>query len=277
MLPKIVKKVKDATVGIGIRVPTEPNPRYVGGSGVFIDPEGYVMTAEHVISNCMQEQANLKAEGIDAKITTLRYAIKDKILTYHYRDLIGGSGIKTKPINGIEYGWDVFLAKTVKKGNTPFLKIKKPSKLNVMDEIAMCGYPGGDATLTLEPDPTKLTVGPILQQGRISGLIPHDDLEVTQGIQTDIIGTGGSSGSPLINVEDGLIIGIALQVIGNFYYVLVGEKYVKKEINTGLVSGVSNYVLQGLEDTTKAWNEGKEQPVNITMQYSDISSEVNFE
>ena len=39
----------------------------------------------------------------------------------------------------------------------------------------------------------------------------------------------GDSEITLVNVEDGLIIGIALNVVGNFYYVLVGEKYVRKE------------------------------------------------
>jgi hypothetical protein len=42
--------------------------------------------------------------------------------------------------------------------------------------------------------------------------MPYDDADIPYGIQTDIIGTGGSSGSPIVNMN-GELLGIAQRVL----------------------------------------------------------------
>ena len=42
-----------------------------------------------------------------------------------------------------------------------------------------------------------------MQFGRIVGLLPTDNAPGPSGIQTDIIATGGSSGSPIIDLDSG--------------------------------------------------------------------------
>jgi len=269
---ELVKKIKLATVAVGLRIPKNPEPVYVSGSGVFIHSNGYLMTASHVVSDCIKKQADLKKERTNTLITTMRYIPDKNGLLYNYNDIHGGHGIQTNPIDGTRYNWDVFIAKTLAKKPQPFLEIKKPSKFKIMDEIAMCGYPGGSATLNVTSNPTQFTISPVIQLGHISGLMPTDEALVTQGIQTDIIGTGGSSGSPILDTRDGKIIAIALQVVATYYNVKFGEKRVKGTTNTGLVSGVTNFVIQCLNDITKAWEMGKDSPKKLTMQYATLKS-----
>jgi hypothetical protein len=54
---------------------------------------------------------------------------------------------------------------------------------------------------------------PVIQFGHISGFMPTDFSTKPYALQTDIVGTSGSSGSPIIDLETGKVIGIAQQVI----------------------------------------------------------------
>lgn len=62
-------------------------------------------------------------------------------------------------------------------------------------------------------------------------MLPFDDAKSPFGIQTDIIGVGGSSGSPIINPNNGKIIGIAQQVIPADVEVKIQNYELNKELH----------------------------------------------
>ena len=66
--------------------------------------------------------------------------------------------------------------------------------------LYLCGYPSGRLSLILykNGDGEAICLSPIIQSGRIAGMMPHDDSPKRWGILTDIVAVGGSSGSPIL-------------------------------------------------------------------------------
>ena len=126
-------------------------------------------------------------------------------------------------------------------GNLPHLKFKEPKKLEVFDEILICGYPGGPLSFNVRNLDSGFKTSPIIQKGMISSLMPTDNTKNPVGIQTDIIATGGSSGSPIVRIEDGEVIGIVQQIIPSPVF-KNGEFMGGAKI--GLLWGISNYLIQ---------------------------------
>ncbi len=127
------------------------------------------------------------------------------------------------------------------------LAVRPPSQFNVLDAVAMCGYPGGEHSLDLHGKRIGVRYSPVFQTGRIGGLLPMDDAEKPYGIQTDIVGVGGSSGSPLLDPNDGDVIGIAQKVIpANVQVEVKNHDDVLQgfgEATIGLTYGITNHIL----------------------------------
>ncbi len=91
----------------------------------------------------------------------------------------------------------------------------KIDPLETYSEVCICGYPGGSDSLYIADSKKQYSYrfSPMMQFGRISTLIPFDTQTPVKAIQTDIITTGGSSGSPIIDPVDAKVIGIATNII----------------------------------------------------------------
>lgn len=100
------------------------------------------------------------------------------------------------------------------KKNSLKEKISQRKNFEIFEEIFMCGYPGGKPTFQIEGHITDITQSPIIQEGKLSSLMPGDDADTNQGMILDIIGTGGSSGSPIVHKKPLEVIGIAISVVG---------------------------------------------------------------
>lgn len=123
----------------------------------------------------------------------------------------------------------------------PYLAIKKPSRLNLYDEIVMCGYPSGSQSLNFSTDYLSVRLSPTIQFGRVVGIMPIDEAPTPNAIQTDIVATGGSSGSAIVHVETGEVIAIAQQVL--IAQVMENDHATPYTAKIGLVYGITNHVL----------------------------------
>jgi len=56
-------------------------------------------------------------------------------------------------------------------------------------------------------------LSPVIQFGRVVSLFPVDNSPVPNGFQTDIVGTAGSSGSVIVDLN-GSVVSLALEVWG---------------------------------------------------------------
>ena len=141
------------------------------GSGVFIDPRGYVLTNYHVVE-----------DAVDIKITTQDRHGNEK--TY-----------MASPV-AADQALDIALLKIKEGGTFPYLELNAEKNLKVGNIVIAIGYPFG----------FKQTV----TSGIISALnakLPVEGKRYEHLIQTDAAINPGNSGGPLLNIN-GEIIGI---------------------------------------------------------------------
>lgn len=181
--------------------------------------DALIMSAAHVFEGCTAYQQWLYKEHAKryGVVASLAYTTSQHVNITSVR--IGKvTTLKTRRFDAGYVGalnFDVAVAKLEGEGSKPlaFLDLS-PTKANLYEEVAMCGYPQGDVTFSFlnNPNPDGFRLSPIMQLGHVSGFMPHDDVVIPYAIQTDIVGTGGSSGSPIVNMS-GELLGIAQRLV----------------------------------------------------------------
>lgn len=81
--------------------------------------------------------------------------------------------------------------------------------LRVTEEVAVCGYPYGEAML--QRDRKVYRWGPVVQQGHVSAVSPFDgvpDNYLPNELLLDVRIAGGMSGGPILRPRDGRVVGI---------------------------------------------------------------------
>jgi hypothetical protein len=269
---KRLRTVKNASVAIGlINKRADRRPVFIAGSGFFVSSRGYVVTAKHVLDGCDEVIAASDKQVEELEIAVLSVAthgssaevrVMREVNTYAVRVISSASyvGPLDPDIGVIIPGEGVDDI-----GGTPFLNIKQsPATLDLYQNAIICGYPSGDQSLDMFRRHIGLRLSPIIQFGRITGFMPTDDVKVPWGIQTDIIGTGGSSGSAIVDPTDGNVVGIAQNVFvgevqGYTKQLHASDKSLVSEkvpitgwAKVGLVYGISfhqfHHILNRIED-----------------------------
>ena len=264
--------VKDATVAIGLANKDTKDVIRSFGTGFFIGGE-YIVSSAHIFSQCIKYNAQNKdknkgMEGIYSAFNITTNGDQLELNTYHII-----KAIRLPPVKEVmgftgSVDLDIGIGKLDRHSDN-FLHIKEPTQLKLYDEIVICGYPSGRISLVLyrnkHEDGMGIHLRPIIQFGRIAGLMPDDDSNNPWGIQTDIVAMGGSSGSPIIDPSSGEVIGMAQQVIAtmttvdkegmpsNLFELTKGPLYGIAPI--GLAYGVTNQILSPLPNICKDYFE----------------------
>ena len=270
----LIQKIKSAVVGIGLidikKDPGKGDFEIIAGSGFIIDKVGVFITATHVIANLLSKRKEFAEGGKQTQLSLFHFKEETghlfcRIMPFEEPGYITGTHIKSKE----KYDLDIAVGKVFDSiGNLPYLEIANKPTLNIFDEIFVCGYPGGKTTLNLKIGSLEGRTAPLIQYGRISGFIPTDNAEKPYGIQTDIIGTGGSSGSPIIEVKTGRVVGISQNVIGGNVFRKTEKGYSSFGItNVGMIYGVSSHALSEVSSIVDALKKGVKNvdlPVDFT-------------
>jgi serine protease Do len=148
------------------------------GSGVIIDPKGYILTNEHVIDNA------------------------DKITV----TLPDGRSFKGE-VKGKDQRSDLAIIK-INAGNLPAASLGKSDNLKIGQWVVAIGNPFGFAMEN--PEPT-VTVGVISALHRTLGRGISADRDYNDLIQTDAAINPGNSGGPLVDLK-GEIVGINVAI-----------------------------------------------------------------
>lgn len=267
----ILSSLKAASVGIGVIIKKKPVSEVEAqGTGFFVSSTGYVMTANHVVKDCLKTVQFYMNKKVDVGLVAIRLkslpnnGFKVTMMPMQPPFIVHMGKPSTSEQGGISHtiDLDVAVLRPIERNvrNEPFLKIKKASPINLYDEIAMCGYPSGKSSFTISQEILALRLSPTMQFGRIAGLMPNDFAEYPYAIQTDIVGTGGSSGSPIIDLKTGEVIAMAQKVLpagvgGQALFKRKNkplEKPMEGQIsalsNIGLVYGLSHNVLDGIPE-----------------------------
>ena len=243
---EIITHLKSSIIGLGLTYKDKADPICINGTGFFIDEDGYFITADHVVIDMQKIRDENKKKGIDLDFRGFWYENTDE----KYGRLLamkiehGRSVHITIPElqDTIPEHQDLMIGRISGIHKFPFLNFDKATKINVFDEIFMCGYPGGDESLRPHDKLYGYRMSPILQHGRVASLLPVDYSQTPFGIQTDIVATGGSSGSPIVDAETGQVLAIAQQVIPSLVTDLKEpDPNVIGRVVLGLTWGISNY------------------------------------
>jgi len=234
----VMRRIKFSTVAIGVRNYTK-NHVDVIGSGFFYDTRGYLLSAGHVLRQVRKIQKHYELKNQKSEIVAMNNTIQDgnaivlEADKIEYDDILLPS-IPTEVTSPTTPAIpDLGIAKVIPgRKKYPFLKIKKDVSFdNMVDighEVVLCGYPAGEQSLSLKvTKDVGLRFSPVMQFGHIAALLPFDDV-IPYGIQTDILSTGGSSGSPIVSVDTGEVMSIAQKIIVTYAGVDVPEKAQKK-------------------------------------------------
>lgn len=260
---KIIQSVKSATVAIGL-IDVDSGMIGISGSGFIYDSRGYIITATHVLNSCVSMEKSLQTMGKNVETIAIR---SDMTLKKAIPFILNGRATASRdpgqPKMPTPDNYDIALAKIKNDDNVTFpsVEICKPYEIKISDEIAMCGFPRGPHSLsTLTTRLTGVRLSPPMQFGHVAAILPYDEVEYPYGIQTDIIGTSSSSGSPLIDPNSGKVMGIAQNVIPANFELNLDEndrkffnnkKKLEGEFSVGLVWGDICNRLYNIPDLTK--------------------------
>ena len=281
----LIRKIKSAVVAIGISDNEKSFPIEIGGTGFIIDPQGFVLTATHIIDQLVLKQTVLQKQGVKASICAYQIRIQDHTPTILQRGLLERRRFKIKPTSQFpsQEDYDVTLCRMIGNEKWSAIEIAKPSKIDVLSEIVVCGYPAGSGTFNVFDPQRGLRFSPLAQVGKVAAIMPIDDVLRPTGIQTDIVGTGGSSGSPIVRIEDENVIGIIQSVISAPVVTLQKEELIAKG-QIGLMSGISNFVLYagikvGLEQMKEELDENGRLKEEYQKKYSksEVSGTVDID
>ncbi len=278
--------VKAATVAIGVARKDTRDVISSFGTGFFIGGE-YIVSSAHVFSQCIKYNTQYKEktngiEGINCAFNITTRGDQVEANTYHIKKAIRLPAVKEVAGFTGSLDLDIGIGKLDRLSDN-FLRIKESPQLKLYDEIVICGYPSGRMSLILyrnnHEDPVGIRLSPIIQFGRIAGLMPSDDSPTPWGIQTDIIAMGGSSGSPIVDPNSGEVLGMAQEVIAtmttvdkygmppNLYEFTKGPLYGVAPI--GLAYGVTNQILSLLPNISKNYFE-RGLPPDVLFQNTGV-------
>ena len=242
---KLIHNVKSACVAIGLIDLEKEIPIWIAGSGFITDPQGFVLTATHVIRDLEKYRDKIKQEGRKAAICTYQTEIENNRLVLISRGVVERRAIAISPTEKFPTpsNYDAIVCRMIGNKKYSFINIEKPRKLELDEEILVCGYPGGKGTLNLDDFEDGVRVSSVVQTGKISSVMPMDDTVRPTGLITDIIGTGGTSGSPIVEMKNGNVIGLAQKVIPGVVKSFEKESKEIGQVNIGLIYGISNFAL----------------------------------
>ena len=271
----LLKLVKASTVAIGLVNKDTKDVISTFGTGFFIGGK-YIISSAHVFSQCLNYNSQYKEknnglEGLYSAFSITKRGQQLDLDTYRINEAIRLPPLKEVAGFTGSIDLDIGLGK-LDRSSDSYLPIKEPGQLELYHDIAMCGYPSGRLSLILyrNGDGVGMPMNPIIQFGHIVGLMPYDESSTPWGIQTDIVAVGGSSGSPIIDLNNGEVIGMAQQVIStittvykegmpsNLYKLTKGPLYGVAPL--GLAYGVSNMVLSLLPNVSKNYFERGRPP-----------------
>lgn len=271
---KILDRIKSCTAAIGLIEKDANFPFQLWGSGFFVSPKGYIVTAAHVSDRCLDSIDLWKATGKELERAVF-FSRRDSQGKFHFyaariEQRVFRSQMVQKP-KGYTMPTDidvvVFNIGQKKEIHLEHLAIKAPNEIELYEDVAMASYPNGLQSMNWQVDAyVGARLSPIIQTGKLVNFFPMDDAQIPNGIQTDIIGTGGSSGAAIVDTN-GKVVGIALQVIKSG---VSGENGVTNlATNTGLTYGLSSNILKAfvgrLDEFFEQGNNDIMTPIDMTV------------
>jgi hypothetical protein len=211
--PDVVARVRNGICAVGyLTVPldtysadaTEPFFKVVGTG--FLVRSTTAITNRHVIEGLIERQADLGFP--DAQRMLLFVVPDEQVGLSPVVRMIRGMAATSDP--ALDVGFVDFQRQPEAHfTNIEALSLQEHWDSKVTEEIAVCGYPYGEAML--QRSGRVYRWGPVVQQGYVSALSPFDHLperSIPNEVLLDVRIAGGMSGAPIFRPCDGIVTGI---------------------------------------------------------------------
>lgn len=208
MLPDTYAKVKKSVVAIVSRLSDQPYFPKIIGTGFIVREDGLIFTCDHVIKaiKSLPKTKEIPENEWSACVVIFHH-VPDKGMIWFGMKILGVFEIgKFKPGKAY-YGEDIPDVGVIKVDYKGLPNIELKSKLYIRegDTVAFSGFPMGEEVL-LAPGWLH-QISPTLQTGVVSSILPFP-CEIPHAFLLDIMAKGGSSGSPVFDIETGEVLGM---------------------------------------------------------------------
>jgi S1-C subfamily serine protease len=88
------------------------------------------------------------------------------------------------------------------------VRLRSNFESEIGDPVAVLGYPYGEALQLRSDEEVLYRFGPVLQQGYISALAPHEHTDIVDRVLLDVRTSIGMSGAPVFDPESGEVLAI---------------------------------------------------------------------
>lgn len=206
-LEKTYQKIRPSIVAIASRISSNPDFPEIIGTGFIADPNGLIVTCDHVIDVVKSLPRIKTAPPEEWPIDAILFHLFPEGMVSIHLEVVGVAKPRTWK-RGFDYAPklpDIGLIK-VNTFNLPSLRLfLEMEKLTEGKKVATAGFPMGTKTLRAPGWIHQFT--PTLQEGVISAVLPFPCAN-PHAFLIDIMIQGGSSGSPVFDPESGEVIGM---------------------------------------------------------------------
>lgn len=227
--PSVLGFISKLSVG-----PRRPHFPTILGTGFFVDSSGLAVTNRHVIDFFSQipphpqtKESSLAAvfflpsdDGVGWQM--LRVDVVSFAALAHFTSSENWYG-ETVP----DIGYVQLAVREVK----PLKLANEKGYLNIGMDVATIGYPMGDLPLTALGKLNQAS--PFLRCGIVSSVFPCP-CPLPHGFTMDIMQQGGSSGSPILRADDGVVVGMMAKSILDWNVAQSREASLAYSMNTNI-------------------------------------------
>jgi S1-C subfamily serine protease len=192
-----ISKAIDATVYIEVERSYRGERYWTTGSGFFLNRNGHILTNSHIVGDHVILDVGDRRVAVELTVISVKVVLHPRTS----RQLV----LPAKVV-AVDRKRDLGL---VKVNFTPphALSVKKGTRVRLMDEVFVVGFPFGDM-LTLDESGWRSKKGGYpevsINGGRVAS-IRKDDRGQTVAIQTDAAINPGNSGGPMLNSRGELV------------------------------------------------------------------------
>jgi S1-C subfamily serine protease len=249
-----------SVLGFITRLSVGPKPHFpeIFGTGFFVDSSGIAATNRHVIELFTQLGRHPETGELPLSAVLFFPGDDEKSWQMLLVDVVGWNALGEFTSSDRWYGQTIPDIGFVQMGarEVPALKLATEKwYLRIGMDVATIGYPMGNLPLTALGKLNQVT--PFIRRGIISSLFPFPTA-VPHGFTMDIMQQGGSSGSPVLRAQDGVVVGMMSSGIPEWRIAQSQQARLAYSLNTNISIGEPAHIIQKALDDFRTT-----QPMNV--------------
>jgi|SRR5208282_2263915 len=254
-------KTSPSVLGFLTRLSVGPKPDFpeIFATGFFVDSSGVAATNRHVIDAFARLPVHPDTGEFPLAAVLFLPGDDHKSWQMLLVDVTAWVALEEFSSSDTWYGQKLPDIGFVQLGvrEVPALKLATEDfYLKIGMEVATIGYPMGTVPLTALGKLNQVT--PLIRRGIVSSVFPFPT-ELPHGFTMDIMQQGGSSGSPVLRIADGVVVGMMSSGVPEWKCARSGDASFTYSLNTNISIAEPAHIIQKALDglrRTRPMNAG---------------------